>query len=108
MKKMVIIVVLCALSISLKIYADTAQMNMTLTKIINQLQALKPLITQAERQQLKNSRYQIHFNTWCDSHGQIHQGLRQDINTIQASLIIAMNRTQVTPRAVQPIRGDFI
>lgn len=90
------------------LYADQAQMDATLVKMINQLEAMKPLIRQAKQEQPANPRYRIHFDRWQDLHGQWHNGLRQDIESIQHALIAAVNRPAIAPRTYTPIKGDFV
>jgi RAQPRD family integrative conjugative element protein len=106
MKKMIASILLSLLPCM--IVADDAQMNETLVKMVNQLEAMKPLITQAAQQQTDNPRYKIHFDSWVDAHGILHQGLRDDIEAIQSALIQAINREHQDPRAYQPISGDFV
>lgn len=89
-------------------YADDAQMKETLTQMIEQLQALKPLITKAEQAQPNNPRITIHFDSWIDYQGHQHNGLRQDINVIQAGLIAAVNRQNIEPRHYAAINNDFV
>ena len=87
--------------------ADQAQMKATLVKIVNQLEAIKPLISQAKAEQSANPRIKIHFDRWVDANGITHPGLRQDIEGIQAALIQAINARNNGPRIYKPITGDF-
>lgn len=87
--------------------ADEAQMNVTLVKIAQQLEALKPLINQAAAEQSPNPRVQVHFDAWTDANGLSHAGLRQDIDAIQKGVIDAINHKSVDPRPIAPINGDF-
>ncbi len=80
----------------------------SLVGIINQLQAMKPLIVQAENAQPPHARVQLHFTPWQSADGQWHSGLQTDLNQIQAALIAALNTTQVEPRTVLPLKADFI
>lgn len=89
-------------------FADTAQMKTTLVKIVNQLEAIKPLINQAKSEQSANPRVKVHFDSWIDTDGKKHNGLRQDIENIQAALISAINAQNADPREYQPIKGDFV
>lgn len=88
-------------------FATDAQMKDTLVKIVNQLQAIKPLINQAQQEQSQNPRIKIHFDTWKDAKGKKHNGLRQDIEQIQQALITAVNGESVEPRSFAPIGNDF-
>lgn len=89
------------------LYANTDQMKITLVKIINQLQAIKPLINQAKTQQDVHPREKINFDVWQDNAGKTHNGLRQDIEAIQHSLIMSINQKNTEPRIYKPIKGDF-
>lgn len=96
------------LSFSSTVFADDAQMKESLTEMIEQLQALKPLISQAEKAQPENPSISIHFDSWVDSKGIHHNGLRQDIDLIQKGLIDAVNRQAIEPRRYDPITNDFL
>lgn len=76
--------------------------------MVNQLEAVKPLINQAKSEQSANPRVKIHFDAWVGPDGKKHNGLRQDIEGIQAALINAINAQNVGPREYQPIKGDFV
>ncbi len=89
-------------------YSNDAQMKNTLVKIVNQLEAIKPLINQAQEQQSENPRVKVHFDSWIGPDGTHHNGLRQDINAIQAALINAINKQSIEPRIYKPIKDDFI
>lgn len=98
----------CGLFTSSLALADDAQMRITLVKMVNQLEAMKPLITQAAREQDANARVRIHFDSWTDANGVKHNGLRQDIDAIQQALIHSINRQAVSPRVFTPIKNDFV
>lgn len=76
--------------------------------IINQLQRVKPTITQAENAAPSNAPITLHFERWKDRYGHFHNGVRNDIDAIQAALIQALNRTPVEPRSIQPLKADFV
>ena len=89
-------------------YASESQMKDTLVEIINQLQAAKLLINQAQNEQPANPRVKIHFDAWVDANKQKHQGLRQDIEAIQQALMQAVNQQTIEPRSYAPVTDDFI
>jgi RAQPRD family integrative conjugative element protein len=101
-------ILLLTLACSTTSLADDEQMKENLVKIINQLQAIKPLIYQAEKSQIDNPRVKIHFDSWIDGNGVKHAGLRNDVEAIQQSLIAAINQESVEPRIYQPIKNDFV
>ena len=88
--------------------ANDAQMKETLIRIINQLQSIKPLITQAKQQQPDNPRIKVHFDRFIGADGKWQNGLRQDIDVIQQALINIVNQESIEPRSYQPINNDFI
>ena len=108
MKKGLIISIMCLSLTTINAGASQAQMNETLVKMVNQLEAVKPLINQAKQEQSANPRIKIHFDSWMSVDGKTHQGLRQDIEAIQASLISAIDRKNSDPKVYQPIKGDFV
>ena len=89
-------------------YAGTPEMKLTLVKIVNQLQALKPLINQAKNEQTANPRYKVHFNSWVGSDGIKHSGLKNDIEEIQKALVAAIQNSDSSPREYGPIKGDYV
>ncbi len=78
-------------------FADTSQMNATLSRISTILSQVNPLINLAEQQQDVNTRVKFQFNT-----------LRQDIASIQTGIAQAINRVSIQPRSVKPLSGDYI
>ena len=88
--------------------ATNEQMNVEITKIINQLQAIKPLIRKARVEQDPDARYQVHFADWTDSSGIHHFGLKHDLDGIQSSLISVINKNVNDPSSVEKIKNDFI
>lgn len=88
--------------------ADTMQMNETMVRMINQIDAMFPLINQASHQQNKKARVQFHFYTWTDSSGVKHDGLNESLLKIRRALVQQINHSSLTPKEVKPINGDFI
>ena len=108
MKKWFLMFTMCWVALSVPVYASDSQMKTNLVKIVNQLEAIKPLINQAKQEQSANPRTKVHFDSWVDSSGQVHSGLRQDIEDIQQALINVINQKNVGPRIYKPIRNDFL
>ena len=111
-KSVLHLVVACVMSISINIpstvLADDSQMNQTLVQIINQLNAILPLINQAEREQDKTNSEQFHFDAYITADGIRHTGLRQDIIAIRDGLIAQINRPAIEPKYVKPLNNDFV
>jgi RAQPRD family integrative conjugative element protein len=89
-------------------FANDEQMRESIVQIINQIQAIKPLINKAEHEQSSNPRIKIHFDQFSDGKGKIHNGLRQDLSDIQDALIQSINRETVEPRRFNPLKDDFV
>lgn len=89
-------------------FASNSQMKETLVQIIDACEAIKILINKADKEQDKNPRYKVHFNSFKDANGATHNGLRDDINEIQKSLIGIVNDEARTPRKVENLEHDFV
>lgn len=88
--------------------ANTMEMNQTMVRMINQIDAIFPLINQASHQQSKEARVQFHFYSWTDSKGVKHDGLNESLLKIRRALVQQINHSSLTPKEVKPINGDFI
>ena len=53
--------------------APASQMNEEIVKIIEQLNAIKPMIHRASQFQDKRDRHQVHFYSWTDKDGNKHK-----------------------------------
>lgn len=104
--KKVLIIVLVGLS--LNAYANNAQENTYLIQIVNQLNAIQPLILAAQKEQPANTRIQFHYTKYRDAQGKMHNGLLEDVNAIKQGIIEKINQTPVEPRVVNPIKGDYL
>jgi hypothetical protein len=107
LKKIVTIGCLSLGLMSPLIYADTT-MNETLVRIVNQLDALLPLIDQAEREQPPNQRVMFHFSSFEGSDGELHTGLREDVMSMKAAILAQLDQAQIDPENVTPMPNDFI
>lgn len=89
-------------------FADQAQMNETLVRLINQIDAMMPLVQQAKKQQPKNERFQFHFDAFEGSDGEMHNGLKEDLLSIRQALISQINTPSVDPYHIKPLNNDFV
>lgn len=105
MKKIIVIFLISLSQIAL---ASNAQMNETLVEIIDALEQLKILVNKAEHEQDKNPRFKVHFTKFEDRFGTLHNGLREDLNEIQKSLIDIVQQKAVAPRNIKPLENDFV
>ncbi|MFN7098252.1 MAG: RAQPRD family integrative conjugative element protein [Gammaproteobacteria bacterium] len=90
------------------VFADNEQMNTTLVQLINQIDAMMPLIDQAENEQDKQASEQFHFDTFTSADGKAHNGLRQDLLEVKRALIAQINQPALSPRTVAPLQGDYV
>ncbi len=91
-----------------KAFATTEQMNTTLVRMINQIDAMFPLIDQASLEQDPTARLQFHFDQWKDVNGDQHDGLRQSLLKMREALKNQINQSNLTPKEVSPINNDFV
>ncbi len=107
MKKILVYVGFGLLFVSPLCLATEEEMKNTLVQIIQQLEAIKPLINQAEKEQPKDTRIKVQFNAYTDSEGTQHPGLNQDIESIQQSLIAIVNQQGLDELNIEPVNNDF-
>ena len=88
--------------------AESSQMNETLVRLVNQLDALLPLVDEAEREQPQNERFTFHFSSFESSDGKTHNGIREDILSMKEALIVQINQPAIDPETVAPLNNDFI
>lgn len=88
--------------------ASNELLNEQLVRIINQLNAIKPIISEAERYQSKNAPIKLHLKAFKGADGKTHNGVSEDIELIKKGLIAYLNKPVIAPKKVSPIEGDFI
>ena len=91
-----------------QVQASDEQAKETLVRIIQQLHNIKPLISKAQREQSPNLRIKVHFDRFKGADGRWHNGLRQDVDSIQQALVRIVNQESIEPRNFEPIGDDFI
>jgi RAQPRD family integrative conjugative element protein len=84
------------------------QERIYLVQLVNQLNALLPVITTAEKSQPKNQRVSFHYSAWHDAKGKRHNGLWEDVREIKSGIEEKLNTVTVEPRVVVPIQGDYL
>jgi RAQPRD family integrative conjugative element protein len=110
MKTTLIIAILISLS-TLKVMASESQEKIYLTQIVNQLDAIRPLIIAANQEQEKYEKYtrtKFHYLSYRDVSGVRHNGLLEDVNAIKKGIQAKLNQTVSEPRHFQKINGDYI
>ena len=109
MIKKLFILGICIPSIfSTACFANDATEKMYLTQILNQIDAMQPLIIAAEKSQPANTRIKFHYSQYKDNHGKLHNGLLEDIQAIKSGITQKLNNTSIVPRVVAPIKGDYL
>ena len=89
-------------------FQQDSNLNMTLVRIINQLDAILPLIDEGKREQRRFIvPVQFEFDTFIID-GAEHNGLRQDILKIRESLLDAIHHKPLTPHYIKPLQLDYV
>lgn len=99
----------CILSFTcLTSYASEEALHQTLVRVINQLNAIVPLLDEAQTELEPNARIQLHIDAFEGADGQTHAGLRNDLLSIREALIDYINKPAVAPKTIKPLALDFI
>ena len=106
MKK--IVVALCLYITAFVVYATDEELNTTLVRVINQLNAVLPLLDEAEDEMEPNARIRLHIDAFEGADGVIHPGVRSDIKSIRNALIDYINKPAIEPKTVKPLAFDFV
>lgn len=93
--KLIVLIMMCFFTLSAQ--ADTARENENLARIVHVLDALQPLLQEAETQQAINERVLFDY-----------AALRQDIGRIKAGIQRKFAHNQLEPRIIQPLQGDYL
>jgi len=96
------------LSLSSLNYANQPQLNKTIVRIINQINATMPLLNEAQNEIEPNARMQLHIEKFIGADGKSHPGLRDDLRSIRSSLIGYINNPAIAPRKIEPLAMDFV
>ena len=89
-------------------YASEEALNQTLVRVINQINAIMPLLDEAETEIEPNTRIQLHIESFEGSDGKSHPGLRNDLLVIRNALIDYINKPAIEPKTIKPLALDFI
>ncbi len=93
---------------SIHAMANEVRERMYLIQMINQLDALKPLIIAANKEQEPKARIKFHYTFYRDFNGITHNGLLEDIHEIKKGIQEKLNQKIGEPRNFQAIKGDFL
>ncbi|WP_133130230.1 RAQPRD family integrative conjugative element protein [Legionella yabuuchiae] len=94
--------------LSLTAQASNPNLNETLVRIINQINAITPLLDEAQSELNPKARIQLHIESFNDNEGHHHVGVREDLLMIRNGLIDYINEPVVSPRKVKPLNRDFV
>lgn len=89
-------------------YASEEALNQTLVRVINQINAVMPLLDEAQTEIEPNTRIQLHIESFEGSDGRSHPGLRDDLLIIRNALIAYINKPILEPKTIKPLALDFI
>lgn len=104
-----LVVLMVMLGVCINVSADNQKhFNETLVQIINQLNAIKPLIEKARIYQNKNKRVQLHLTSFKGVDGQPHNGLSEDLNEIKQGIVAYLNKPAIEPKKIMPLENDFV
>ena len=106
MKRLIVILMLGVASFTTS--ANDAALNQTLVRIINQINAIMPLLDEAQSEIEPNTRIQLHIDLFEGSDGNTHAGLRTDLLNIRNALIDYINKPAIEPKTIKPLALDFI
>ncbi|HAT7747564.1 TPA: hypothetical protein KKX05_002731 [Legionella pneumophila] len=96
------------LGLSQPVSASQELLNEQLVRMINQLNAMKPIIKEAERYQPEGAPVKLHLKAFKGADNKMHNGVLEDVELIKQGLIAYLNRPAVAPKKVSPIEGDFV
>lgn len=105
MKKISAILLACLWTAS---YGAEEKERIYLTQILNQLDAIKPLILAAQKEQPATNRIKFHYVGYRDYQGKQHSGLLEDINAIYSGIREKLDHAPVEGRIFVPIHGDYL
>lgn len=101
-------VCLLLMMVSLEGFANNPDLNETLVRIINQINATLPLLDEAKTQIRPNARIQLQIEAFEDAQGRRHAGLRDDLLALRNGLIDYINQPLIAPRNIKPLDTDFV
>lgn len=100
--------IICSLGFSINLYAKELNESIYLKQILNQLEAIKPLVLAASKEQPKNMRVQFHYIHYQDMSGNHHNGLLEDIEEIEKGVQARLSQPTTEPHRFAPIKGDYL
>ena len=109
MKRWIGVALCCVLSfMSLTCVASEAELNRTLVRVINQINAILPLLDEAQEEIEPNARIRLHVDAFEGADGKVHAGVRDDLQQVRNALVAYINKPAVEPKTVKPLAFDFV
>lgn len=105
--KRLFLIALFGMSVS-TIHASEENLNQTLVRVINQINAIMPMLDEAKEEIEPNNRIQLHIEAFEGADGKKHPGLRNDLLDIRNALIDYINKPAIEPKTIKPLALDFI
>lgn len=88
--------------------AENVALNETLVRIINQINAILPLLDEANEEIEPNARIMLHVNRFVGADGKHHAGVRNDLLAIRNSLVEFINQPVIAPKTIKPLALDYV
>lgn len=96
------------LGMSAATHASEENLNQTLVRVINQINAIMPMLDEAKNEIEPNTRIQLHIEAFEGADNKKHPGLRNDLLSIRNALIDYINTPAIEPKTIKPLALDFI
>ena len=83
-------------------------LNETLVRVINQINAILPLLDEAKEEIEPNGRVLLHVEQFVGPDGKNHAGVREDLIAIRNGLIEFINEPVLSPKTIKPLELDYV
>lgn len=97
LKTVLFVVVCCSLLFAMPVDADIESENVTLTQIVQEIDALQILVNEADQQQPHYVRMRFQYAK-----------LRADLQKIRNGIEQQLHQEAIEPRSEDPISGDYV
>lgn len=100
--------ILLLLGLTKSVSASEPELNQTLVRVINQINAILPLLDEAKEEVKPDSRIMFQVESFIGADGKKHPGLRDDLLSIRNSLIAFINAPALEPKNIKPLALDYV
>lgn len=108
MKKYSILITILITFFNTSAFANEEKERAYLFQLLNQLEAMKPLVISVSKEQSKTTRRPFNYMGYCDSHGKFHNGLINSINQIEQEIHTELYHLTVEPHKLPAIKDDYL